>query len=202
MKKTSLVALLLTVLFVAGGCRTASLNYQRLDNPALTRISVGATLGPGDVFEVRVYREPDLSGSFRVPPSGVIEFPLIGAVKVDGLTPTSVEEEIRERLKSGFLKSPWVTVFVKQYNSKKITVIGQVQRPGTYPFESEMHIIQAISVAGGFTNTARRNYIIVTRRKNRAERRIPVPVELISRGLAKNFFLQPGDIIFVPESPI
>lgn len=182
------------------GCNTASLGYQKITFTELRRVSQASTLGAGDVFEIRVYREKELSGIFRVPASGIIEYPLIGRIMVLGMTPSEVESIVRNLLKNGYLKNPWVSVYVRQYNSKKITVLGQVNKPGSYSFEQDMHIIQAISLAGGFTNIARSNFIIVTRREKGIERRIPVPAEKISKGLAKNFFLRPGDIVFVPET--
>src|SRR5262245_1603563 len=71
------------------------------------------TCGPGDVFDVRVYGEPDLSGTYRVSDRGITRFPLINLVKVEGLTPTQLEEELRKRFDDGYLRDPQVTVFVK-----------------------------------------------------------------------------------------
>lgn len=160
------------------------------------------TLGPGDVFEVRVYGEPDLSGVFRVNQRGLLRFPLVGLVKVEGLTPTEVEDLLRRKLDEGYLRNPQVTVFLKEFNSKKIYVFGEVNRPGTFPYEANMSIIQAITAAGGFSKSAWKNRTNVTRIVNGTERKIQVPVEAIGEGTQKNFLLKPGDIIFVPESPI
>lgn len=157
-------------------------------------------LAAGDVFEVRVYKEEALSGVFRVPPDGRVELPLIGEVRVAGDAPEAVAGRIRERLQDGFLRDPHVTVFVKEYASKKVFVLGQVQRPGTFPYEPKMNVVQAVTLAGGFTPTARRDDAQVTRKVDGVEVRIPVPVERISAGLAPNFLLRPGDIVFVPES--
>jgi protein involved in polysaccharide export with SLBB domain len=87
-----------------------------------------------------------------------------------------------------------------EYNSKKIFVLGQVSKPGTFPFEGKMNIIQAVTLAGGFTNMARKNSVIVTRVEDGIERRIRVPVDRISEGLMPNFQLQPEDIVYVPET--
>jgi polysaccharide export outer membrane protein len=99
----------------------------------------------------------------------------------------------------GFIRDPHVSVFVKEYNSKKVFVIGQVQRPGTFPFEERMNIVQAITQAGGFTPTAARDRTLVTRTIDGREVQIPVPVDRIATGEAVNFPLAPGDIVFVPE---
>ena len=85
-------------------------------------------------------------------------------------------------------------------NSKKIFVFGEVQKPGTFPYEDGMSIIQAVTLAGGFTKTAAKNNSNVTRIVDGQEQKIRVPVEDIGVGKEPNFQLQPGDIVFVPES--
>lgn len=159
-----------------------------------------AELGPGDVFEVRVYGEKELSGLYRVAPNGTIDFALAGTLEVSGKTPDEVAMDVRERLKNGYIRNPYVTVYVREYNSKKVFVLGQVQKPGTFTFQEKMTIVQAITLAGGFTSTANRGDTLVTRTVDGKETRYPVPVDQISVGLAPNFLLTPGDIIFVPES--
>jgi len=159
-----------------------------------------ATLGQGDVFEVRVYKEPDLSSVYRVPTSGTINFPLIGDVEAAGKTPDQVEAEIRRRLEADYLKNAFVSVFVKEFNSKKVFVFGQVNKPGTFPYEDGMRIIQAITLAGGLTKTAAQNSVSVTRIVEGRESRIDVELERIWRGKEPNLLLRPGDIIFVPET--
>jgi len=158
------------------------------------------TLGPGDVFEARVYGEKDLTGEFRVSSEGTIHFPLLGEMSVLNLSPSEVATLIQDKLRGGYLREPYVTVTLKQYNSKKVFVLGQVAKPGTFPFEGKMNIIQAVTLAGGFTAMARKNNVIVTRVDEGVEKRIRVPVERISEGLAPNFPLQPDDIVFVPET--
>lgn len=156
-------------------------------------------LGPGDVFEVRVFSEPDLSGAFRVASDGSIDFPLVGKFQVEGLTASRLSDKLTEEL-ARFLRNPNVSVFVKEFNSKKVFVLGEVQRPGTFPFEDGMNIIQAVTLAGGFTRLADQNGTYVTRIIDEKEHRLKVPVKAIGEGSATNFDLQPGDIVFVPES--
>jgi polysaccharide export outer membrane protein len=104
-------------------------------------------------------------------------------------------------LKDGYLVSPSVTIYVREYHSKKIFVLGQVRKPGMFNYEERMTIVQAIAMAGGFTGLARANYAIVTRVTDGVERRIPVPVEqIVTSQDSSNFNLQPGDIVFVPEA--
>jgi len=161
---------------------------------------VAATLGADDVLEITVFSEKNLSGVFRISPDGSIQYPLIGTVVAEGKTPAQISDEIRARLADGYLKEPHVSVFVKEFNSKKIFVFGQVQKPGTFRYEESMNIIQAITLAGGFTKTANGSSVSVTRKETAGERRFKVSVEDISKGEIQNFILQPGDIIFVPEA--
>jgi len=194
-----MAALAAATICVSGCPSTAPGGYAniRVDIQSMMQ---SATLGPGDVFEVRVYQEKELSALYRVAPNGQIDFPLIGALTVEGLSASQVAELIRRRLADGFIRNPYVTVVVQQFNSKKIFVLGQVARPGRFNYEDNMSIVEAITLAGGFVQAAERNYTIVTRVEDGIERRIPVPVEKIMEGLAKNFSLKPGDIVFVPET--
>ena len=107
---------------------------------------------------------------------------------------------IRSRLQEGFIKDPFVTVYIKEYNSKKVFVVGKVTKPGTFVYQDGMNIVQAITLAGGFSATAEKNQTIVTRLISGSEQRIQIPVDDISSGRSANFLLAPGDIVFVPES--
>lgn len=183
-----------------GACSsTASTGYTDVHVDVRSAIQA-ASLGPGDEFDVRVYEETALSGSHVVSPTGQIDFPLVGTVTVEGLVASQVAALLRQRLAQGFLKHPYVTVQVKQLSSKKIFVLGEVKNPGRFGFTDNMTIVEAVTLAGGFASLAERNYAIVTRIEPTGERRIPVPVDKIMQGLAANFMVQPGDIIYVPET--
>jgi protein involved in polysaccharide export with SLBB domain len=191
---------------LASGCRPpkelpGGTTLSSEDVPSAKPGDLGAsTLGAGDLVEVRVFSEQDLSGAFRVSPEGTIDYPLCGKVTLTSMTSSQAADAITACLKSGYLKRPQVSVMIREYNSKKIFVFGEVQRPGTFPYEQEMSIIQAITAAGGFTKLAAKNNTNVTRLIDGQEQKIRVPVEDIGVGRQKNFALQPGDIVFVPES--
>ena len=156
-------------------------------------------LGTGDVFEVRVYGEEDLSGNYQVSSDGSINFPLAGRIEVDGMTAHQVANALSESLKN-FIKNPSVSVYVKEYQSKKVYVFGKVQRSGTFPYEQGMNIIQAITLAGGFGPMANQDSAYVTRLVSGQEQRIKVSVKDIGEGKTPNFRLEPGDIVFIDES--
>ena len=183
----------------------ACASRERAASPALpvaaTATDLSAsTLGPGDLFEVRVFQEPELSGAYQVGPQGDIIFPLCKRVLVGGLTANGAAERLRACLADGFMRNPQVSVLVKEYNSKKVFVFGEVQKPGTFLFEDGMSVVQAITLAGGFSRNASQNSTSVTRRVNGQEVKVKVSVQDIALGKAPNFTLEPGDIVYVPES--
>ena len=156
---------------------------------------IDVTLGTTDVFEVRVYGEADLSGTYRVDADGTIDFPLIGRLRVAGQVPSEVATLITGRLAQGYLKNPQVSILVKEYNSKKVTVIGQVQKPGTFPYLVRMSVVEVVSLAGGFTALAAANDVVV----RRGGKTFKVRAADIAEGKAPTFYLEPGDTLLVPE---
>lgn len=198
------VILLVASSLVAGleACRFPSPNLGDL-NPTLLIGDGGvssSTLAANDLLEVRVYQEPDLSGVYRVDPDGHIDFPLCARVKVGGRTPSGAADAITACLRNGFVRRPQVSALVKEFNSKKVFVFGEVAKPGSFSYEEGMTIIHAISQAGGLSRSASKNAVNVTRVVDGKEMKFPVKVEDIVIGREKNFLLLPGDIIFVPES--
>jgi len=192
-----LASLLVVAALAAGSCsgvHPTTPEVRPEDAPTDT------TVGPGDVFDVRVYGEDGLSGTYRIASDGTIDYPLLGTISVQGMTPTEVTRLIANGLVAGqFLKNPNVSVFVKEYSSKKISILGQVNKPGTFQYVDGMSIIEAISIAGGFTPMAKPNDVTVTRVINDTEKQFLVPVEAIGEGRTSNFVLRPGDIVFVPQ---
>ena len=158
------------------------------------------TLGAGDVFEVRVYGELGLSGTFRVAQDGTIDYPFVGRVEVRGLEPPAVADRLSEGLRNGnYLVHPQVSVMVTEYNSKRVTVMGAVREPGTFPLSPGLTTVQAVSLAGGFGPLANRNETVVTRTIDGSPRQFRVPVEEVARGRERDLVLRAGDIVFVPE---
>jgi protein involved in polysaccharide export with SLBB domain len=191
---------LLAVLAVLAAAACSQRSRAPLPVPEAA-LQVGAsTLGPGDVIEVRVYREQEISGVYQVGAEGDVVFPLCQRVVVGGLTPNGAADKFRECLAAGFMRDPQVTVLVREYNSKKVFVFGEVQKPGTFTYQDGMSVVQAVTLAGGFTRGASQNKTSVTRRVRGQEVKVRVNVQDIALGKAPNFTLEPGDIVYVPES--
>lgn len=160
-------------------------------------------LGPGDVVEVRIYNEADLSGTHQISPNGTIRLPLVGEVVASGLTADELTVKIQDAYNEKYLKNAEVSLLLKEYNSRKVFVLGQVAKPGPYPFDGKMTVIEAIAMAGGTTKIADGNRVLLTREKDGgAQVRVVIEVARIERGQAPDVELAPGDILFVPESPI
>jgi polysaccharide export outer membrane protein len=160
-----------------------------------------SSLGPGDVFEVYVYEEPSLSKTFRVAPNGTIDFPLVGKVEVEGKEPQDVADLLKTRLvELQLLKNPSVSVLIKEVNSKKVAVFGQVAKPGQFPVIEGMTVVQAITVAGGFTPIADRDRVTITRKVSKEKVvRVVFSVAAIMEGKIADVPLQAGDTIYVEE---
>lgn len=169
-------------------------------SPSPTMASASGTLGSGDVVEVRVFREPDLSGLYRVDSDGNIPFPMIGRILVAGQSPEVLSETLRNKLGDGYLNNPQVMVVLHEQNSQKVYVFGEVTKAGTLSYRQGMTVIEAITSAGGFTNLASTNSVRVTRVVDGEERRIELAASDIANGRVPNFQLMPGDIVFVPEA--
>ena len=192
--------LLIVVLGALGlgtaACSKRSVQATEVPPPATD----DTTLGPGDVFTVRVYGEEELSGSHQVAPDGTIDFPLLGSVDVNGLEPPEVADEVRDLLKDRhLLRDPHVSVYVERYVSKRVSVVGAVANPGPFVLEPGMTVVEAISMAGGFSSLADRDGTVVTRRVGAETVRYRVPVAKVAKGQAKDIEVAAGDIIFVPE---
>jgi polysaccharide export outer membrane protein len=198
MNKTVYCWILCLVCF---GCGHVAAQNSGKEHEGLAEMAsvVPRTLGIGDQFRTRIFGEPEISEQYRVPADGQISFPLIGAVPVIGLTADQLTKILTEKL-SAYLKDPNVYVAIENFSSQKIHVLGQVQRPGTFAYDSGMSIIEAITLAGGFAGIADRDAVYVTRTIDGAERRLKISVKSIGEARTSNFLLRPGDIIYVNEA--
>jgi polysaccharide export outer membrane protein len=159
-------------------------------------------MGPEDVLEITVWKNADLSKQVQVRPDGRISLPLIGDVSAVGRTAAQLTEEISARLKS-YMENPTVSILVKEVNSYQIYVLGEVNAPGKYPLKSKTTLLQAITIAHGFTQVAARNKIVVFRFGKDGEglNKIKASYDdiVLRDGSDQNIELKPGDQIVVPS---
>ena len=159
-------------------------------------------LGPGDTIEVMVGDRKDLSGEYEVGDDYKIRFPWIGEVDVKQKTHTQIASYIEERLKDGWLKQPQVRVRVTDRKNREVSVLGQVNEAGSYPYKPGLTLMQAISLAGGMNALAQKRKVKLLRDTDKGRQTFEVDVTAILDARTNDLPLEPGDIVFVPESPI
>jgi polysaccharide export outer membrane protein len=156
-------------------------------------------VGPQDVLDINVWREPDLTRSVPVRPDGKISLPLINDVQAAGLTPTELATEIAKKFEQ-FVMSPQVTVIVSQTNSQRVYILGEIARTGAYTLLPGMTILQAISNAGGPSPFAHAKNIYVLREENGKQLKYFFNYKDVVAGkrMEQNIALKPSDTIVVP----
>ncbi len=155
-------------------------------------------IGAQDVLDINVWKEDQLTKTVPVRPDGKISLPLLNDVQAAGLTPTQLGSLITENLKK-FVTDPQVTVIVREINSQRVYLLGEVSRAGAYPLLPGMTVLQALSSAGGFTQFANLRRIYVLRTVNGKQEKLPFNYkEALSKGGDQNIFLKAGDTIVVP----
>ena len=157
-------------------------------------------IGNGDILRIFTWKEPDLSVEVAaVRLDGKITFPLVNDIKAAGLTTMALKKELETRL-AGYVESPIVTVMLLQAVSRRYYVLGEVQRVGEYPIEKNMTVMQAFAVAGGFTEWASKNEILLIRQVDGREKIFRIKYKDILKGKSSdnNFFIQADDTIVVP----
>jgi polysaccharide export outer membrane protein len=177
------------VLLLAGCAHKPAMKVDNSDQPY--------RIGREDVLDVAVWRDADLSRTLPVRPDGYVSMPMTGDVLAAGKTPTELADEIKERLKP-YVQEPRVTVIIREVNSSRVFVTGEVANPGAYPLRGRVSLVQAIALAGGFTDFANSDRILVIRTDDKGGQ-IPVRYsDLISPDGGQDVILRPGDTIVVP----
>jgi polysaccharide biosynthesis/export protein VpsN len=158
------------------------------------------TVGPGDVFQMQIVGEKDLPAEYQIASDGTVDLPYLNRVEVKGLEPQEIARLIRTKLiEKQILTNPSVVVSVKEYNSKRIVLLGQVQKPGSFPLSPGLTLIQAVSLAGGFTSIANTSRVNLTRSSKGGSRTVQVNLDEITGGRSPDIPLQAGDRIYVYE---
>jgi protein involved in polysaccharide export with SLBB domain len=189
---------------VLGGTLVALATCRPEPLPVLPEPSATAsqTLGPGDVIEIRVTDQDELTGEYEVGEDGNIRFPWIEDVAVAGKTRGEIAELIEQKLADGWLRQPQVTVRVLDRQNREVSVLGQVNTPGSYPFKERLTLVQAISLAGGMNPLAQAKKVKLIRETAEGTKTYEIDVGSILDSKRADLPLEPGDIVFVPEAPI
>ncbi len=156
-------------------------------------------IGPEDVLHISVWKEDDLDRMVLVRPDGGISFPLAGDIQVSGRTPLEVQDEIRSRLQR-YVPDAEVTVSVDEISGYTVFVLGEVKEPGQFTLGRYVDVVQALTLAGGFTPFANGRSIQILRRQDGVEVTYAFDFRDVSRGrdLQQNIVLQSGDVVLVP----
>ena len=181
----------------------AALKSTKGEGPVAAKNEAGPTngyqIGPGDVVAISVWNNPELTRVVPVLPDGKISFPLIGELKVEDLTVPQLMEALKKAL-APYAPDPQLSVEVQQTRSLMVYVIGKVNRPGNYPYSSNIDVLQALSMAGGLNPFAKRSSIKILRTSKGEKREFPFDYDAVTEdgNLEQNIQLQRGDVIIVP----
>ena len=183
-----LLAAAALVLAACGSTGGPSAGAREASTDALTQVATAYTLGSSDRLRVTVFGHPDLSGEFEVDGSGAVSLPLIGQQKALGLTTKQLEESITTTLATGYILNPRVSAEVINY--RPFYILGEVGRPGEYPYTSGLTVQNAVAAAGGFTYRANKRIIYI--KSMDSDREIPYD-------LTPGTVVKPGDTLRVDE---
>jgi polysaccharide export outer membrane protein len=168
--------------------------------PAAPDRSAGYVIGPDDVLSIVFWRDKDMSCDVVVRPDGRISLPLVNDIQAGGLTPAQLREAVNIEARR-FVEEPSVTVVVKQINSRKLFITGQVEKPGPYPMSGPTTVLQLISMAGGLREFAEGKRILIMRTDKAGKQTGHVfnyRQVMSGKNLEQNIELQPGDTVVVP----
>ncbi len=170
--------------------------------PATSDTSQNYRLAPNDLIYIKVFQEDDLNSTLRISEDGTVIFPLIGGVKIGGLTVQAATKSIRDLLDARFLVNPQITLTVLGYANRNVTVLGQVQKPGSYSLRDQgsIDLLSAVGLAGGFTRLANMSKITVKRTVNgREEVQVLDGKRMAGDTGTTPFLVLPGDTVTVAE---
>jgi polysaccharide export outer membrane protein len=156
-------------------------------------------IGVEDVLDVRMPDHPELSAKVPVRPDGKITLPLVDDVVAAGLTPDALKQRLIDAYKA-FVTVPNISVLVSEINSLRFYVLGEVAKPGVYPLRSRTRVLQAVAVAGGFTQYAAKDRVVLLRDAGGKQARIEINLKRVTSGdnVEENAVLLPGDTLVVP----
>ena len=182
-------AIFISVCLFVAGCGEPARPVTSGEQEALQKLA-GAppVLHTGEKIHVTVYGEPSLSGQYQVDPGGFVSLPLAGTIKAAGLTQQQLEEQLKQHFSSGYLKDPKITVGVAEF--RPFYIVGEVEKPGAYPYTGGLNVLSAVAIAGGTTYRASRAQVLI---QHLGEN------EMRAYDVATPIPILPGDIIQVPR---
>jgi polysaccharide export outer membrane protein len=188
-----------------GGCASGAANvpyspsnFGAPDTAVATKVP--ATISSGDKLQIRVYQEETLSGTFQVQTDGNIDFPLIGLVKAEGLTPSDLASLMTRRLGERHLRNPDVQVAISEAALRTITVDGAVKAPGVLPIPGTTTLLRAVALAQGTTESANSSKVIVFRQLQGQRMAAAFDLKAIRQAKAEDPTIYPNDVVVVGES--
>ena len=182
--------------------KETNLLNRKITTEAFTKsVTDDYRIGPGDLLEVKVYEAADLSGQVRVSSSGVVTYPLLGEVELAPLTVREAEMKLQELIGAKYVKDPHITVFVKEYRSKKVAVVGAVKNSGSFELLGNGRILDALAMAGGLSDKAG-TLIYLTRQGEEGQTEIDLNQLLVKGDSQLNLPVSMGDTLYVPEAGV
>ena len=191
---------------------TIAVGYLRAQSKTVSPPNPGAIaykITLTDLLRIDIYQEDDLRTMSRVDAKGKINLPLVGEVMVAGLTLSEAQKSVETAYREGrYLRNPQVTVNIETYAAREVSIQGQIRSPGRYtlPIESAMTVLELVSRAGGFTDTAKGTAVNITRVSSDGKKHVfTIDVDSLLKGKDRanisdnSLMLEPGDIVFVPE---
>lgn len=182
-------------------------SLARADASEITRLNAASDpgssaykIGPLDVVEVSVFKVPELSRTVQVADSGTINLPLIGEVPAVGRTAQEIERDLAQRFGRTYLQKPQVNVYVKEYNSQRVTIDGAVRKPGVYPIRGQTTLMQLLATAEGFTDTAQTEVAVFRNAAGGSQQAAKFDVDDIRAGRSEDPKISQGDLVVVGDS--
>lgn len=168
---------------------------------AATDIVDDYVIGPGDLLKIEVFQVQDYNRTVRVSTTGRISLPLIGAVEAAGRTASSLEADLAQKLAADYIQNPFVSVFIEEYASQKVTIEGEVKKPGVFPLRGRISLLEVVALAEGFVELSDQNRVQVFRRPaNEPGQMLVFDVEAIRSGKISDPVMQGNDVVIVSKA--
>ena len=161
----------------------------------------GYEIGPTDVLDISVFGVPELSGTVIVADNGTVQLPLLGETPAAGKSARQLQSELAARLGADYLQNPQVTVVVREFNSRIVTLTGEINRPGVYPLKGETTLLQLVASAGGFSEGSD-STVLVLRKSGGKRRAARFDISAIEKGRARDPVMRAGDTVVAGSSTI